>query len=127
MEENAAVHTVKGDAFESFVKDNALVFVDFWAPWCAPCKPFATTYARVATCHPEIVFCKMNIEEEPELAEMFNIRSIPHLMVFKQGIAIYSEAGSMPESTLSELVQQALEADVTSIRDRLDNDEDPSV
>ncbi|HBI21273.1 MAG TPA: thiol reductase thioredoxin [Legionella sp.] len=117
------VQTVRGDTFEPLIKDNALVFVDFWAQWCAPCKQFATIYERVAASHPEIVFAKINIEEESELAETFNIRSIPHLMVFKQGIAIYSEAGSMPESTLKELVQQALDADVTSIREQLDSDE----
>ena len=67
-----------------------------------------------------IVFAKVNIEEEHVLAETFQIRSIPHLMVFKQGIAIYSEAGSMPESTLKELVQQALDADVSEIKAQLD-------
>lgn len=123
MEESAMVHAVGQDEFESLIKDNDVVFIDFWAVWCAPCKQFATVYERVAANHPEILFAKINIEQESELAEAFNIRSIPHLMVFKQGIAIYSEAGSMPESTLKELVQQALDVDVTSIREQLDSGE----
>lgn len=126
MEEHAVVQAVSRDEFEPLIKDNALVFIDFWAVWCAPCKQFATIYERVAASNPEIVFAKINIEKESELAETFNIRSIPHLMVFKQGIAIYSESGSMPESTLKELVQQALDADVTSIREQLDSAEGAS-
>ncbi len=121
MEEQGSVRAIHRADFESLINDHALVFIDFWAVWCAPCKQFATVYERVAGSHPEIVFAKINIEEESELAETFNIRSIPHLMVFKQGIAIYSEAGSMPESTLNELVQQALDADVASIREQLDH------
>lgn len=115
-------NTVTSDGFESLIENNQLVFVDFWAPWCAPCKQFATTFERVAALHSDIVFAKVNIESEHELAETFQIRSIPHLMVFKQGIAIYSEAGSMPESTLKELVEQALDADVSAIREQLDKD-----
>lgn len=115
--------TVTSNDFEALIEDNQLVFVDFWAPWCAPCKQFATVYEQVAAQHADIVFAKINIENEQELAETFQIRSIPHLMVFKQGIVIYSEAGSMPESTLKELVEQAVDADVTAIREQLDASE----
>jgi len=113
--------SIDSNHFESLIQDNDIVFIDFWASWCAPCKQFAHVYERVAALHDNIVFAKINIEEESELAETFQIRSIPHLMVFKQGIVIYSEAGSMPESTLKELVQQALDADVDEIRAQLDN------
>lgn len=109
------------DNFEAVIQKHELVFIDFWASWCAPCKQFAEIYKRVATVHPDILFATINIEEEMELAETFHIRSIPHIMVFKQGIAIYSEAGSMPESTLQELVEQAKEADVSRIRAELDD------
>ena len=123
MAEESTVLAVISDEFEALIQTNDVVFIDFWAIWCAPCKQFSTVYERVAALNPGVVFSKINIESEPELAETFNIRSIPHLMVFKQGIAIYSEAGSMPESTLKELVEQALEADVSAIREQLDNDE----
>lgn len=114
---------VTGEHFETVIGDNEIVFVDFWAEWCAPCKQFAHVYERVAAQYESILFAKINIEEESELAEAFHIRSIPHLMVFKQGIAIYSEAGSMPESTLKELVQQALDADVSKIKEQLESGE----
>ena len=123
MTDKGLVQTVITDEFESLIEQNEVVFIDFWATWCAPCKQFAVIYDRVATLNPSVTFASINIENEPDLAETFNIRSIPHLMVFKQGIAIYSEAGSMPESTLKELVEQALAADVSAIRKQLDETE----
>lgn len=123
MAEQIEIQSVTANQFESLIEKNDIVFIDFWASWCAPCKQFAHVYERVAGLYKHIKFAKINIEDEAELAEMFQIRSIPHLMVFKQGIAIYSEAGSMPESTLKELVQQALDADVSHIRAQLDQDE----
>lgn len=124
MSEKHVTRQVNSSDFDDLIRDNTMVFVDFWASWCAPCKQFATIYEQVAAKYPEIVFAKINIEEEQELSETFHIRSIPHLMVFKQGIVIYSEAGSMPESTLTELVQQALSADVSDIRAELDNNKE---
>ena len=123
MNENQIVKSIKGSEFETTINTNQLVFVDFWATWCAPCRQFGMVYEQVALKYPEILFAKINIEEEPELAETFNIRSIPHLMVVKQGIVIYSEAGSMPESALAELVQQALAADVSKVRSQIDEQE----
>ena|ERR1700733_5003150 len=118
-----SIHNLKTEQFESFIAANELVFVDFWAEWCAPCKQFAIVYEEVAKKNQAIKFAKVNIAEETELAEIFHIRSIPHLMVFKQEIAIYSEAGSMPESMLKELVQQALNADVSEIRSKIEKGE----
>lgn len=123
MSEQHVTRSVTSSEFEALINENPIVFIDFWASWCAPCKQFANTYEKIASKYPDIVFAKINIEEEHELAETFHIRSIPHLMVFKQGIAIYSEAGSMPESILTELVQQAITADVSEIRAQLDKEE----
>ncbi len=117
------ISSVDSKQFDSLINSNEIVFVDFWAEWCAPCKQFAHVYERVAEQNPTIKFTKINIEEENELAENFQIRSIPHLMVFKQGILIYSDAGSMPESTLKDLVEQALSIDVSEIRSKLDKGE----
>lgn len=109
---------------EVLVAENDIVFVDFWAAWCAPCRQFSAVFERVAEQNPAITFAKINIQNEPELAEKFQIRSIPFLVIFKQGIVIYAEAGSMPESTLTELVGQALTADVSAIRANIDGRED---
>ncbi|MCL9684230.1 thioredoxin family protein [Legionella maioricensis] len=116
--------TLSSDAFESFINENEIVFIDYWAEWCAPCKQFAKVYEKVSDQFPMIRFVKVNIEEQQELADFFEIRSIPHLMVFKEGIVIYSDAGSMPESTLKELAQQALDADVSDIRAQIEQDKD---
>lgn len=117
-----SIKAVKSEQFEALIRDNEIVMVDFWAVWCAPCRQFAHVYEKVAQQYEKVVFAKVNIEEEHDLAEAFQIRSIPHVMVFKQGIAIYSEAGSMPESTLKELVEQAINADVSEIKAQLDKE-----
>lgn len=108
--------------FESLIDDNELVFVDFWAAWCAPCKQFSQVYEQVSEQFPSIVFAKVNIEEQLDLAEIFEVRSIPHLMIFKKGIVIYSDAGSMSATRLKELAQQAIDVDVGKIREQLDQD-----
>lgn len=112
-------HVITGDTFESCIQQHEIVFIDFWASWCAPCKQFARVYEEVAGQYPGILFAKVNVEVEEELSEAFHIRSIPHLMVFKQGIVIYSDSGSMPESTLKELASQALTVEVPRAEDKL--------
>jgi thioredoxin 1 len=118
--EKMSSHNVTSGQFESIINEHELVFVDFWAAWCAPCKQFSRVYELVAEQFPSILFAKVNIEEQQELADFFEIRSIPHLMVFKDGIVIYSDAGSITESTLKELAQQALDVDVSKIRAELE-------
>ena len=120
---DSTARSINTEEFDTLIQDNEIVFVDFWAEWCAPCKQFASIYDKVASSYENVVFAKVNIEQESELAETFQIRSIPYLMVFKEGIAIYSEAGSVPESTLIELVQQAIDADVSEIRAQLDEED----
>jgi adenylate kinase len=117
-----SVLPIAGKEFEMLLKQHNIVFVDFWAPWCVPCKQFKDTYERVSAHYPEITFASVNIDQESELAQLFELQSIPHLMVFKQGIAIYSESGTMPESALKELVEQALAVDVETIQEKLENE-----
>ncbi|KTD49487.1 thioredoxin [Legionella rubrilucens] len=113
---------VSGEQLETLVTSEDIVFIDFWAEWCAPCKEFGKVYARVAEQYPAIQFTQINVESVPALAEAFQIRSIPHLIVFKQGIIIYSESGNMPESALKELVEQALAVDMTDIRAKMEEE-----
>ncbi|WP_131783425.1 thioredoxin family protein [Legionella gresilensis] len=107
---------------EQLISQNDIVIIDFWADWCEPCKQFAAVYERVAQANPNIIFTKIDVAQETALAEAFQIRSIPHLMIFKQGIIIYSDSGNLPESSLKELIKQAIAADITGIREAIDKD-----
>jgi thioredoxin 1 len=111
-----AVVELTKDNFEEVVTNNPFVIVDFWAPWCGPCRSFAPTYDKVSGDHPDIVFAKVNTEEEREIAGHFQIRSIPTLMIFRDKIIIFSEAGALPESAFRELVKKAGELDMAEVR-----------
>lgn len=116
-EHRSLVKSIQASQFETLLAEQPILFVDFWAPWCVPCKQFKEIYEKVSTQYPSIFFGSVNIEQEAALGELFELRSIPHVMVFKQGVAIYSESGSMPESTLKELAEQALIVDVKAAQE----------
>ena len=107
-----SIQNLSRQELEPLLRDNELVFIDFWAGWCAPCKQFSKVYEQVSEQFPEIVFAKVNIEEEQALLDYFGILSIPYLMVFKRGLVIHADAGSIPESTLKELARLSLEVDM---------------
>ncbi|MCG6967224.1 MAG: thioredoxin [Chromatiaceae bacterium] len=111
-----AVVELTKDNFEEVVTSNGFVIVDFWAPWCGPCRSFAPTYEKVSEDHPDVVFAKVNTEEEHAIAGHFQIRSIPTLMIFRDKIIIFSEAGALPESAFRELVNKAGELDMEEVR-----------
>lgn len=104
------------DNFEEAVLNNNLVIIDFWAPWCGPCKSFAPTYEAVSEKFPDVVFAKVNTEVEQELAGSFQIRSIPTLMVFREQIIIFSESGALPGPALEQIVTQAQTLDMDKVR-----------
>ncbi|HQS59277.1 MAG: thioredoxin [Gallionellales bacterium 35-53-114] len=101
--------------FEDVVGGKDMVIVDFWAPWCGPCVSFAPTYEKMSEKFPGIVFGKVNTEAEQELAGSFQIRSIPTLMVFRENIIVYSEAGALPASGLEQLIEQAQNLDMEQV------------
>ena len=104
------------DTLEDTIANNAIVIIDFWAPWCGPCKSFAPTYEAVSEKYDDIVFAKVNTEDEQELAASFQIRSIPTLMIFRDKIAIFSQAGMLPESGLVEVIGKTKELDMDQVR-----------
>jgi thioredoxin 1 len=104
------------DNFEQTIVDNDVVLVDFWADWCGPCKMFAPVYEKVSEQYPDAVFAKVDTETEQELSQYFQIRSIPTLMVFRDQIGIYSQPGAIPESSLTDLIDQAMALDMDAVR-----------
>ena len=103
------------DNFEQVVTGNDVVIVDFWAPWCAPCRAFAPTFEQASEQHADVVFAKVNTEEEQEVAGAFNIRSIPTLMVFREKVILYSEAGSLPAAALEQVITQVKGVDMSAV------------
>ncbi|MFP4561151.1 MAG: thioredoxin [Thiohalorhabdus sp.] len=104
------------DNFESTIMNNDMVFVDFWASWCQPCKTFAPTYEEVSADYPDIVFGKVDTENEQELAGHFGIRSIPTLMLFREQVIIFQESGVLPREGLESIIQQARDLDMDQVR-----------
>lgn len=101
--------------FEEQVLASDIAIIDFWAPWCAPCKSFGPVFESASENHGEILFGKVNSEEEQELAAHFNIRSIPTLVVIRDKIVIFSQAGALPKEALEDLVKQAAALDMEKV------------
>lgn len=107
---------INKDTFEETITNNDIVMVDFWAPWCGPCKSFAPIYESVSEKHDDVVFAKVNTEDEQELAASFQIRSIPTLMILREKIVIFSQAGMLPENALEEIIGKTKELDMDMVR-----------
>ena len=103
------------DNFDKTVSDNPMVVVDFWASWCAPCRFFSPVFEETSEKYPGMVFGKVNTEEEAELAGSFGIRSIPTLMILRDKVILYSEAGALPAPQLEALIDQASALDMEAV------------
>ena len=104
------------DTFQSVVSKDGVVLIDWWAPWCGPCRAFAPTYDRVAEKHPDVTFAKVNTEEEQALAGAFDVRSIPTLMILRDRVLVFSQAGALPEAALEDLLRQVRALDMDKVR-----------
>ena len=101
--------------FNATIESGKTVVIDFWAPWCGPCRAFAPTFEAVSEEFPDVVFAKINTEAEPDLGAAFNVRSIPTLMVFREQVILFTQAGMLPKSGLQQVVQKALEVDMAVV------------
>jgi len=103
------------DNFEETVNGSPIVIVDFWAPWCGPCRGFAPVFEKAAETHTDVVFAKVNTDEQQELAGAFGIRSIPTLMVFREKVIVFQQAGALPGSALEQVLTQAKALDMAKV------------
>lgn len=102
--------------FNETIENNNIVIIDFWAPWCGPCKQFGPIYEKTSEQYPEIVFGKVNTEVEQALGGHFQIRSIPTTIILKENIAVFQQAGVMPEEGLKDIIRQVQELDMDMVR-----------
>ena len=102
--------------FEQTIADNNIVVLDFWASWCGPCRAFAPTFEAAAEKHPDIAFGKVDTEAQQQLAAEFGIRSIPTLMVFRDQIGVFKQAGALPKKALEDLLVQVEGLDMDEVR-----------
>ena len=114
-----ATENITAQEFNDIIGDNAIVIVDFWASWCGPCKSFAPIYEQVSENHPDIVFAKVNTEEEQELAAHFQIRSIPTLMIFREQVVLFAQPGMLSAPQLEEIIGKVREVDMTKVHEEI--------
>lgn len=102
--------------FDATITGNDIVVVDFWAPWCGPCKGFAPIFDEVAIENPDLVFVKVNTDEEQALAGHFGIRSIPTLMIFREQVIVFQQPGALPKGALGDILRQVRELDMAEVK-----------
>ena len=105
--------------FNETVENNPITIIDFWAPWCGPCRQFAPIYEKVSAEYPDIAFGKVNTEENQDLAGYFRIQSIPTIMIIREGVVVFNQAGMLPEDALKDIIEQVKALDMDMVREEI--------
>jgi thioredoxin 1 len=116
LETAMATLTLTKDTFESTIEENDIVLLDFWAEWCGPCRMFGPVFEEASNTHADIVFGKIDTEDQQELAGALGIMSIPTLMIFREGIGVFSQPGALPAAALENLIEQVRALDMNEVR-----------
>lgn len=111
-----AIVELTAENFNEVVEKNPITIIDFWAPWCGPCRQFAPIYEKVAQEYPDIAFGKVNTEEQQELAGYFRIQSIPTVMIIREGVVVFNQAGMLPEEALKDVIEQVKALDMEQVK-----------
>ncbi len=118
-----ATQELNSENFNDTIQGNDIVIIDFWAEWCGPCKSFAPTFERAAENHENIVFAKVNTEEQTELAQACQIRSIPTLMIFREQILLFNQAGALAPAQLEDVIEKVKELDMEQVKASMEAEE----